>query len=284
MRFCVKCGRDEGSVAIVRHLCVDCYLELRKGDLLPGSVSLVYCPSCGSYRVGGEWISLGDVGGDERVVLAYIVERGLRIPGDVSSAGVEDLRVVRTDYGEVVEAIVRLVIGGSSYMVRGRVALHRGKRLCPACYKIRGKGYEAVVQIRGFPSLSKRVLRSIEEKLDRLPESLKGSIAEVEFLREGIDLKLVSRRSAQSLASILKREFGGRVIETEEGGSRATNRAGRKPRLVISLRIPCIEEGSYIRINGLPYIVEKVSNENITLIDRDGKRVTMPLRDIVKSW
>ncbi|HWQ17582.1 MAG TPA: NMD3-related protein [Sulfolobales archaeon] len=284
MRFCAKCGRDERSVPIVRHLCIDCYLELRGRDLFPRNITLTYCPSCGSYRIGGEWISSEDMGNDERVAIAYIIESGLKIPEEIVSADLEDLRVVRTDYGEAIDASVRISIGGSQYRVTKRVGLYRERMLCPACHKIRGKGYEAIIQIRGLPSINERLLRIIEENLYNLPEALRNSIAEVEYLREGIDLKLVSRHAAQSIASIIRREFGGRIIETEEGGTGRNTRTGKKPRLVISIRIPSIEEGSYIRINGQPYIVEKVDEEKITLIDREGKKVTMTKSDIVKGW
>ena len=284
MRFCAKCGRDERSVPILRHLCVDCYLELMGRDLFPMSVDLTHCPSCGSYRVGGEWISPEDVGNDERVIIAYILESALKMPEGVDEADVEDLRVVGTDYGEFVEAVVRISVGGSQYKIKRRTGLRRERRLCPACYKIRGKGYEAVIQVRGLPSLSDDLLESIEERLKRLPEPLRASIAEVKLLREGIDLKLISRHAAQSITNIIRKEFGGRVMETEENTAGRGSRAGKRSRLVISLRIPSIEEGSYIRINGQPYIVEKVSEENVTLINRDGKRVTMTKKDLVKSW
>ncbi|PWV36920.1 MAG: hypothetical protein DJ555_04780 [Desulfurococcaceae archaeon] len=284
LRFCAKCGRDERSVPIIRHLCIDCYLELKGRDLFPRSITLTYCPSCGSYRVSGEWISSEDMGNDERVVMAYIIESGLKIPEEIVSADLEDLRVIRTDYGEAIDASVRISIGSSQYRITRRVGLHRERTLCPACHKIRGKGYEAIIQIRGLPFINERLLRTIEENLYKLPEALRNSIAEIEHLREGIDLKLVSRHAAQSIASIIRKEFGGRIIETEEGGTGRSMRTGKKPRLVISIRIPSIEEGSYIRINGQPYIVERVDEERITLINREGKKVTMTKSDIVKSW
>jgi len=281
LRFCSRCGRDEASAPIIRHLCVHCYLELHGPDILGGGVSLVQCPSCGSYRLGDRWVSPLDVGGEERVVIAYILEEGLRLPEGVDSAEVEDLRVFGTDYGEVVEARLRVSIGGRAYTLSRRARLSRERRLCPLCHRARGKGYEAVLQIRGYPAMGEDLRRRVGEILGSMPEALRSLIAEVEESREGVDLKLLSRHAAQAIANAIRRELGGVVKTSEEGEARA--RGGRRPRLVVSLRIADLREGMYIRVGGSPYIVERVSGDSVVLRDREGRRVSMGVEEILRA-
>lgn len=279
MRFCSRCGREEGEIPIIRHLCIHCYLDYHVGGLLPPSIELIACPSCGSYRVGDRWIHPGDFGYDERIIIAYILENGMRIPEDIKRAEIEDLRVLRTEYGEIIEARVNLSIGDKAYRIDRRVRLSRGKRLCPQCHKIRGRGYEAIVQIRGFPNMGEELRRKIEGFLESLPEILRGSIAEVEYLREGIDLKVVSKHAAHGIANMVRREYGGSIKTSEEGEMRR-----RGSRLVIRVRIADLREGEYIRIGGSPYIVDRVSKDSITLIDRDGKRISVSKEELLREW
>jgi nonsense-mediated mRNA decay protein 3 len=278
LRFCSRCGREEGEIPIIRHLCIHCYLDYHRGGLLPPSIELIACPSCGSYRVGDRWIHPGDFGYDERIIIAYILENSMKIPEDVKKAEIEDLRVLRTEYGEIIEGRVALSIGDKAYRIYKSVRLSRERRLCPQCHKIRGKGYEAIVQIRGFPSMGEELKRKIEGFLESLPEILRGSIAEVESLREGIDLKVVSKHAAQGIANMVRREYGGSIKTSEEGEMRR-----RGSRLVIRVRIADLREGEYIRIGGSPYIVARVAEDGITLIDRNGKRISVSREELLRE-
>jgi len=283
LRFCSRCGRDETSIPIIRHLCVNCYIEYYGSELISRSIHLVQCPSCGSYRLGDRWVSPADVGGDERIVVAYILEEGLRLPEGFDAAEVEDLRIFGTEYGEVVEARLRISIRGKVYTLSRRASLLRERRLCPLCHRARGKGYEAVLQIRGHPAMGEDLRRRVGEIIGSMPEALRSLIAEIEESRYGVELKLLSRHAAQAIANAIRRELGGVIKISEEGEVRGRAGGRRKPRLVVSLRIADLREGMYIRVGGAPYIVEEVLGDSVVLRDREGRRVSMGVEEILRD-
>lgn len=283
MRFCSRCGREESVIPIVRHLCVECYLELYGVDLVPRSIELVQCPSCGSYRIGDRWIAPIDIGGEERVLLAYIVEESISMPEGFESVEVEDLRVYSTEYGEAMEARLRVSIRGRIYTLSRRLRLSRVRRLCPVCHMARGGGYQAILQIRGHPSMGEDLRRRVENIIAGMPEAIRSMVVEFKSSREGIDLKLASRQAAHSIANTIRKELGGVIKTSEEGEIRGGMKGNRRSKLVISLRIADLREGMYIKVGGNPYIVESVSGDEVVLQGRDGKRHVMSVEDILKG-
>jgi NMD protein affecting ribosome stability and mRNA decay len=283
MRFCSRCGREESAIPIVRHLCVECYLEVYGGNLVPRSIELFQCPSCGSYRLGDRWIDPMDLGGEERILLAYVVEESISMPEGFESVEVEDLRVYGTEYGEAMEARLRISIAGRIYNLSRRLRLSRMRRLCPVCHMARGGGYQAILQIRGYPSMGEDLRRRVENIIAGMPETIRSMVVEYKSSREGIDLKLASRQAAQSIANIIRKELGGVIKTSEEGERRSGIKGGKKSKLVISLRIADLREGIYIKVEGNPYIVEGISGDQVVLQGRDGRRYTMSIEEILKG-
>jgi NMD protein affecting ribosome stability and mRNA decay len=283
LRFCSRCGRDESVVPIIRYLCVECYLEYYGGDLVPRSIELAQCSSCRSYRLGDRWIDPTDFGGEEKILLAYMLEERISIPEGFESAEVEDLRVYGTEYGEAIEVRLRVSIGGRIYTLSKRLRLSRVRRLCPVCRMARGGGYQAILQIRGHPAMGDDLRRRVENIIAGMPDAIRSLIVEAKALREGIDLKLASRQAAYSIANAIRKELGGIVKTSEEGERRGGMKSNKKSRLVISLRIADLREGMYIKVEGSPYIVESVSSDEVVLQGRDGKRITMSIEDILRG-
>jgi NMD protein affecting ribosome stability and mRNA decay len=273
MRFCSRCGREESAIPIVRHLCVECYLEVYRGNLVPRSIELFQCPSCGSYRLGDRWIDPMDLGGEERILLAYVVEESISMPEGFESVEVEDLRVYGTEYGEAMEARLRISIGGRIYSLSRRLRLSRVRRLCPVCHMARGGGYQAILQIRGYPSMGEDLRRRVENIIAGMPETIRSMVVEYKS----------SREAAQSIANVIRKELGGVIKTSEEGEIRSGIKGGKKSKLVISLRIADLREGIYIKVEGNPYIVESISGDQVVLQGRDGRRYTMSMEEILKG-
>lgn len=283
MRFCSRCGRDEREAPIIRHLCVECYAKEHLPHILPRGVELVECPSCGGFRVGGDWISREEFGGDARVVIAHVLEEAKKVPEGFSALELENMEILEDEEGLRAVAFLRAVVSGREHRISSTVFVKKRGVLCPLCRAQRGGSYEAVLKIRGLPSMSPSLASRVERALSKLPEALRASIVEVERPREGVDLKLVSRHSAQAIAGMLRRDLGGRIVSSEEGEGLPRS-SEKRPRLVLSLRIPDLREGVYIRIRGRPYVVEKVEEGHVVLSGRDGERVREPLERILREW
>ena len=284
-RFCARCGATESKTnPILTYLCIDCYIREKGINLVPEIVTIKTCSRCGSIKFEGKWLTPDEYGNDVKVPISYHIQENIEKSSYFSEIEIEKLQIKEELGGYYIETTVTGKVLGRVFRKIYRSSLKITRTLCPTCLKAQGKSYDATVQIRGLPRLN----RKLEDKLyneiaNNVPDIIRTFIAEIEIVRNGIDVKLTSKEAAYALADYIQRKYGGYRTYSDESIKR--DRSGKTvSKKTISLRILSVEPGEYINIDGKPYIVDSVYRDRIVLIDRDGKKVSMSHSDIYKGW
>ena len=283
-RFCVRCGREESDkVKLIGYLCVDCFLREKDIASMPKRISLEVCPSCGSIKLGDTWYSSEDFGNDLRIPISYIVSGRLRPGSDlVTGVRISNINIVKTNeriYAEIeVEGFYKDIKLAKTYLTEILIL----RRLCPLCTAAKTGSFEALIQIRGFPKLSETKRKMILRYIDSLPQDLKNNISGIDHVKNGINLRMITKKVAENLANNIAKEFKGFISYISEENIKTTS-SGRTSRRVISLRIIDLEENDYININGKPYTIEKILDKGVFAKDRDGRRVFISIEELIRS-
>ncbi|MCD6340765.1 MAG: hypothetical protein J7L51_02300 [Desulfurococcales archaeon] len=261
-RFCVRCGSEEGpDNPIIDSLCPKCFVNERSIIKLPNTIKITICPVCGSVYYKGSWIKLGD---DLSEVLEYLINnyyltsgRGAIYDGftDVS------VKVININEGKAYLSVKGTYKGteiSHEYAVNIRVV----KRMCPKCTKVRGRHFEAVVQIRSEVPIRSEVVERISLVLSRM-KGLEENIVEVKEYRDGVDIKLLSQSVARQLANILKREFAAKITQTWKDSGYVSGR--KRSKLTISVRVPGLLEGDIVEVDNVLAVVTSVKQGRVVL-------------------
>jgi len=259
-RTCPRCGRSDAEVGFIGPLCRDCYVEVHGLARLPPGFHYVYCQYCGRYKYRGGWNEpAGDLEETLRYVLLAHLTRKLRPTEHVDEAWVEDVRFERPVVGPgMYRAIVRIAgsAGGVQASEERIVNVKVDAAVCPDCTnRITGRGYNAIVQVRGSGGrLSEETRRSVEEYLAKLLSGgLAESIISVEYPKEGMDLLVADPSVARMIAAKLRNTFMAKTVETYKLVGRNPD-GTRKGRLTISVRIPEISPGDIVDVGGRPHL------------------------------
>ncbi len=261
-RFCVRCGSEEGpGNPIIDGLCPKCFIKERSIIKLPNVIRVVICPFCGSVYYKGSWTKFE---GDLSEVLEYIINNYYLTSGrNTVYEGFADVsvKVANIDEGKVylsVKGTYRGIEVSHEYAVSIRV----DKKLCPKCTKVRGRHFEAIVQIRSEVPIRPEVVERISLVLSKM-KRLMDNIVEVKEYREGVDIKLLSQSVARHLANILKREFAAKIIQTWKDAGYVSGRKHSK--LTISVRVPGLLEGDIVEVDNVLAVVTSVKQGRVVL-------------------
>ncbi len=269
-RFCVRCGSEEGpDNPIIDGLCPKCFINERSIIKLPNIIRIIICPLCGSVYYKGSWTRLGS---DLSEVLEYLINNYYLTSGrDAVYDGFTDVsvKVINIDEGKAYLSVKGVYKGteiSHDYAINIRVV----KRLCPKCTKVRGKHFEAVVQIRSEVPIRPEVVEKISLVLSRT-RGLEGNIVEVKEYRDGVDIKLLSQSVARHLANILRREFAAKIIQTWKDSGYISGKKHAK--LTISVRVPGLLEGDIVEVDDVLAVVTSVKQGRVVLrrLDNGGQ-------------
>ncbi|MCD6428624.1 MAG: hypothetical protein J7L12_03300 [Desulfurococcales archaeon] len=269
-RFCVRCGSEEGpGNPIIDGLCPKCFVNERSIIKLPNTIKITICPVCGSVYYKGSWIRLA---GDLSDVLEYLINNYYLTSGRNSVySGFTDVsvKVINIDEGKAYLSVKGTYKGteiSHEYAVNMRV----DKRLCPRCTKVRGRHFEAIVQIRSEVPIRPEVVERISLVLSRM-KGLEENIVEVKEYRDGVDIKLLSQSVARHLANILKREFAAKIIQTWKDSGYVSGKKHSK--LTISVRVPGLLEGDIVEVDDVLAVVTSVKQGRVVLrrLDNGGQ-------------
>ncbi|MEM1632711.1 MAG: 60S ribosomal export protein NMD3 [Sulfolobales archaeon] len=282
-RFCARCGVEESKeIKIIGYLCQNCFLKEKELAYMPSELRLVICPSCGSMKIGDSWISQRDFNSDLRIPLSIMLSTKIKPANEfVREIEIRSIDIVKTERGLnaeiLVEGKVNDVILSKKYVKR--VVLE--KNLCPICMARKGKSYEALIQVRGFPKLSREKYEEILEYISSLPENVRDLITRIDQEKEGLDLMVSSKNIALYIANLITKEYGGVISSVTDKDIRETPR-GRTSKKVISIRILDLRKGERVVIKGEPYIFEEISGDSLYLINRNGSRVKYSIDQILR--
>ena len=245
-------------------------METRKLVELPSTFEVERCPFCGAIRVHGRYVDRS-VETVIRELAEEYVTRG-RIVEGLDSVGVQGVGVLGST------AVVKLSaeVGGVEVVQELPVELRFTRSPCPRCLRLKGKKYEAIVQLRAGNPRGRTLVAEIAESL----KNAEG-VVEVKEVDEGVDIYLADKSSALRVVREVGFNYVVRVVTTWEDSRMRSGR--RKSKAVYSVRVYSVRSGDTVEMRGRVYTVERFGRSSVTLVDREsGERVTLSLRDFWK--
>lgn len=278
-RICPACGAPTGDDPLdERGRCRSCYLDEHELVRLPATIDLERCGGCGSVRLDGEWVDadgdLVDLAIDRVVEAIEVIATADDLTWEVRTDPVDDTTVRVT-------AIVDVLIDGGWERREHTTAVSFERTVCRRCSRIAGDDYGAIVQVRG----TDRTPASSE--LDRVRE-LTASVLEDRvdvgdrdaFLTDavdrdaGLDLRLSTPRLGEQVATVLRRDLGGRLessptLVTTDGDGNDVYR------VTYTLRLAPYRPGDILETDDSILLVER-GTEGLSVLDlASGERRTI---------
>jgi len=181
-KICIVCGKK----AEIGNFCKKCFLK-RAELFRVKNFSIMIC-DCGAY-FDKKWkksnLKLEDL--VKKIILDRIESKNEIVEKSV------DLKKVGNRFFATVKCKGK--IRGIEKIEKKSVVVKFEKRKCEACSRLAGGYYEAVVQVRGNKK---------EEIMKKL--NLKG-IVEIKKIKNGYDIKLLSKSEAKKLLRKFKKDF-----------------------------------------------------------------------------
>lgn len=216
-RFCFVCGKPAGK--LFQGLCGTCYGERSRLVQIPPRFELVACSRCGFVRLGNKW---------QRFDAGAFLKSKMKINGELGQMDVK-----QTDETFVLTATGRLSDVPVTKTETHKVTIHMKKIVCPACTRRAGGYYEAVLQLRG--AVSDDVLDFIAAQIAKQAETDERAFYTAKELKEGIDLRLGSKKAAEKIAKQLEQKYRAKLTRSFE---LVTKRDGKEIcRTVIAVRL-----------------------------------------------
>ncbi|MEM1927464.1 MAG: 60S ribosomal export protein NMD3 [Acidilobaceae archaeon] len=275
-RMCPRCGRE--NTQFVGPLCSDCYIQLRGVAEAPASIDFVYCQSCGSYRAQGVWVE-----GRESLeeTLAEYVQ--LFLPGKLKRSpeidelwisGIRILGPAPTRGLLEIEIEVSGRSGDVALVERKKMKVKIDGRLCPLCLKRKTRtGYAGIVQVRSLTGGYTKTLDSrIRRVLGELESRIASAIIAIDEHKHGIDILVVDHATARLIASKMRSTLGGVVRESYKI-SGVDSRGRRQSILSISVKVPDLEPGESIMLEGRVYRVVALGSERAVVEDLEAGEI-----------
>ena len=237
--FCIRCGKPASQAKhLIKGLCIDCFLEIHVKPRIPRRLEFEYCRSCGSVRIGYQWVAGGDVG---EAALRFVKEwfKLHSMCSDVDGVngceivGVKPITV--PSWRTVVDVVIKFSVEGLEEPVERSytVEVYARPTLCEQCKTIRGGDYNVLVQIRGKidEELAYVVGRLVEEN-----EQIASNLVDVVEDRNGIDILLLDRGAASKLVSEIAKHYKVSIRRSRETVG-VTSSGVTRYRMVYSLRV-----------------------------------------------
>ncbi|HIP57609.1 MAG TPA: hypothetical protein EYH02_06075 [Ignisphaera aggregans] len=278
-RFCIRCGKveDENNV-LINNLCPNCYIEIYGIARLDKPLRIIHCPRCYSIKIGDKWLRPNTQEELYSLIQAAIAESLQPATSEITFI---DLTLKSVElYSPTLELEITASIS-NKVVVKHRlpVSVSWHKQLCPSCFKRAGKGYDAVVQLRYINYDSE-----IERFKNWLVEMFAEDIVEIDEHKNGYDIKVSNQFVARKIVNFIRRKWSCVKIIESYGDQRRRRDGRRYGRLYISVRILNFKPGDYIVLGGKAYIVDSVDEHSLTIIDSNGNRIRMNIKDMIKMY
>lgn len=278
-RFCIRCGKiEDQDNALVNNLCPNCYVEIYGIARLDRPLRIVYCPRCYAIKIGDKWLRPGTEEEFYSLVQTIVAESLQPATSEITFL---DLTLKTVEfYSPTLELEITASISNRA-IVKHKLSISVSwhKQLCPSCFRRASKGYDAVVQIRYINYDSE-----IEKFKDWLVETFAEDIVEIDEHRNGYDIKVSNQFVAKKIVNLIKRKWSCIKIIESYGDQRRRRDGRRYGRLYISVRILNFKPGDYVVLGGKAYIVDSVDNNSFMVIDSNGNRIRISIKDVVKMY
>lgn len=215
--FCFLCGKR--TEKLIEGYCEECYNKKFSLIELPKSFSITACSKCDLVKIANKW---------QKFEPEKFFKQKSKICGKI-----DKLEIKKQD--NVFKIICSGYLNGSEKLKEEmyEVCVKLNKIICPACSRLYGGYYEAILQLRG--KISSNILDFISKKSRNLLLTDKKAFYRVEQKKEGINIYFGSKGSANHIALELKNRFG---CEIKRSFKLFTKKDGRDVyRNVILIRI-----------------------------------------------
>ncbi|MEM1682977.1 MAG: 60S ribosomal export protein NMD3 [Ignisphaera sp.] len=274
-KFCSKCGKEEDlETPIIDNLCVKCYTQTKKLLEIPRLIEVTSCSRCGAISIGNRWF-YPDTSSKARYIIeqyiASLVEKETDI--DIENLSIE-LDDTSSKWAKIyVDILIKNTI---RYTIENTTEIKWKKSLCPICFKRAGGGFEAIVQLR-FMNYEDRV----EKFKNEILQLFHDYVVEISDVKNGIDIKIASRSIAKKIADIALRMWRNVRIVESFGDVRRMKNGSRHGKQYISIKIINPREGDYIVLDGKAYIVDKVYENGIDVVNSNGEKIFVSLDELL---
>jgi NMD protein affecting ribosome stability and mRNA decay len=197
----------------------DCYF-VDSGVTVPKKTSVQVCKECKAINWKGMWIQ-SDHPPEHYLVIDMLSKTKIPV-----GAEIKKLEIKKLDKDGKVQTTI--LLHGKEFVQTHEVDVRVTPAICIDCRKIRGKQYEAVLQIRADEETVRKIIF--------ISEQFKKSIIKVEDQKKGVDIYVLSTTAARHLASQLRKQFRLKMKESfaEYSWDKTKNRP--KYRVTISLQ------------------------------------------------
>jgi nonsense-mediated mRNA decay protein 3 len=246
--LCPGCGRKSHG------LCIDCFLEENPIGLK--GIKLSLC-TCGNYLHRGRWSK------NITKSIEKVAEKNLIIPQEIKLESIRILPEFRRDRISL-EIWVSGVYGGLDFSRRVKRDLMIDRRECPACSKLMGGYYEAILQLRTKKPLSDL---DINNKF----------ISKIKKVKGGFNIYITSAGYARQVGKLFD-ELGFLVKESSKLVGMKNGKSVY--RVSISIKEPGFMEGDFLRYKGA---ILQVLRPGKRILYRDvasGKKKTIALSNL----
>ena len=197
--FCPICGKTTGR--FIKAMCMECFQKKHSLAEIPDKIEFEQCVSCGKAKFSGK-LALPN-----NELLASLVEKKVKVK-DLENAAL-NVSIKESEEDLIANVLVKGIIDSVPLSFEKQVPLIPLKMQCDPCMRLKSQYHEAIIQLRGKDR--KRLKQALDELLNHL-ESLhaKDSLAaaiEVNENKNGFDLKIGSKKAAQSTAKHLQKLF-----------------------------------------------------------------------------
>ncbi|MCE4623842.1 MAG: 60S ribosomal export protein NMD3 [Caldisphaeraceae archaeon] len=267
-KICPVCGRSSKEVKFIGNMCKDCFIKHVGLAKIPNSIEFTYCPICGSYKQRGQWVNPSNNMEDNVISFAkFVIMQKIRTNPPITDIFIKSIKPLGYLNSNTVILEVDLAsIYDKIELVDSRtLTLKMIKQICPSCSAMKSqRGYNAIVQIRGYPQKPEGFHREVNHELQSIISELQGEIVKIEEVKgKGVDLYIRNQDVARSIASRFKGKYLAKVVETYKLMG-LTKDGRRKGRLYISIRVLNLSPKDLFIYNKEPYVLLSKGKDGIT--------------------
>ncbi len=256
--FCIVCGSHK---QFENRMCKSCFSKrINLGNI--DNISIKFCKICSKF-------SLKKAFQDQDTIYESLVNK---IKKEISkniklhskkleiSTEIKDIDLINLEIK---------ISNGKSLEIQKEINIDLEELVCPRCNKIRGKYYEAILQLR---CKDKNKLVEVEEfifqKIDENTTDFEPKISDIKKVKGGIDYYLAKKNLAKKLIKEIKSKF---IVQIKESHKiKGQDNEGREEyRTTYSVRISKYNIGDVIAIKGKTYKILGFIKNRINLYDLD---------------
>lgn len=236
--FCIICGKD----AVTDTLCLDCFLQRERLIGPPDLLDIMVCPKCSCWKHANIWLEGASLADFEHGLAEWLKANA----SPHEEYRITDVRAISRlkDWSGEVDFEIEGMIGDQEVEAEHTIHIRCRREVCQTCSRKEGNYFEAVLQIRGDPSIM-NTLAELRDRAMTAVESKKAFVSRVLDLRTGYDVYISDGMITKGIAKNMAKRFGVKVVETR---SQAGHKDGHNVyRYTFLVRLPEYRDGSVVR-------------------------------------